>query len=144
MNTNINKKISESNLMEVEDSLDNNNNLEGNSKYSNLSVLLNYSKNNLEEGSQSKIVPSQNSKIKNLSSQPDYLKDLLEKVQKISLYFKKFKLVEDPKYLESRNKEYSQTLRETKRKIENLILKTILYAKGEKRSGDLNHESVKE
>jgi hypothetical protein len=57
-----------------------------------------------------------------------YPKEMLEKIQKISLFIKKIKLVEDPKYYESRSKEYVKLLKATKAKLEKIMLKTLLYA----------------
>ena len=78
-------------------------NLKNQSEYPNISELLNYSKTG------------------------DFLKDMFDKVQKMTLFIKKLKLVEDPKYYESRSKEYAKLLKSSKAKIEKIIMKTILF-----------------
>jgi hypothetical protein len=69
-----------------------------------------------------------------------YPKEMLEKIQKISLFIKKIKLVEDPEYYASRSKEYVKVLKATKAKLEKIILKTLLYASlnkdAKKKKGD--------
>jgi hypothetical protein len=57
-----------------------------------------------------------------------YPKDMLEKIQKISMFIKKIKLVEDPEYYATRSKEYVKVLKATKSKLEKIILKTLFYA----------------
>lgn len=71
----------------------------------------------------------------------DYLKILLEKVQKLSLFIKKLKLVEDPKYLEGQNKEYANLLKACKIKIEKIILKTIQYVSKDNSSSGIGNKN---
>jgi hypothetical protein len=71
-----------------------------------------------------------------------FLKDMFERNQKLSLFIKKLKLVEDPKYFESRNKEYAKLLLSCKMKIEKIMKKTILYSniKDKKNSKEIDFD----
>jgi hypothetical protein len=58
----------------------------------------------------------------------NFLKEMLEKIQKISLFIRKLKIEEDPTYYETQSKEYTKLLSKAKMKIEKIIQKTIIYA----------------
>ena len=57
----------------------------------------------------------------------DFLKDFLEKTQKVSTFIKKIKLEEDPKYFETQSKEYTKQLQLAKMRIEKILVKSILW-----------------
>jgi hypothetical protein len=61
------------------------------------------------------------------NSSSNFLKDMLEKIQKISMFIRKIKLEEDPKYFETQSKEYTKQLHLAKMKIEKILVKCILY-----------------
>jgi hypothetical protein len=68
-----------------------------------------------------------------------YMSKILEKTHSLSKYIKKIKLVEDPKFLESQNKEYAKLLKVCQNKIDKIVLKTVLFSNPES-----NFRNVKE
>jgi len=82
-------------------------NKENEERYKSLSNILNYQNNNSTE---------------------NFLKDMLDRIQKISMFIKKIKLEEDSKYYESQSKEYAKHLHLAKMKIEKILIKCIVYS----------------
>ena len=60
-----------------------------------------------------------------------YLNKILEKTHKLSQFIKKIKLVEDPKFYQSANKDYANILKICQNKIEKIIFKTLVFCNPE-------------
>lgn len=66
-------------------------------------------------------------------SHDNFLKDMISKVQKISMFIRKIKIEEEDTYYEHLNNEaYKKLIRKSKKKIELLIQKTMLYVNSSK------------
>jgi hypothetical protein len=68
-----------------------------------------------------------NNQNSNLNENPDFFLGLLKKVQVTSAAVRKVKIVEDHKYFLSQDKNYEVLLNKTSKKIENLILKMMIF-----------------